>query len=45
LSLNESADLRVSGILNSADKSRSPTNGIPACGFFVHEPEPFMIFD
>jgi hypothetical protein len=38
-------EARVSGILDLTDKSSSPTNGIPACSFFVPEPEPFLVFD
>jgi len=38
-------EVRVSDIPGLTDKSSSPTNSIPACGFFVREPEPFLVFD
>ena len=38
-------EVRVSHIPGLTDKSSSPTNGIPACSFFVPESEPFLVFN
>jgi hypothetical protein len=38
-------EVGIGDIPGLTDKSSSPTNGIPACGFFVPEPEPLLVFN